>query len=169
LQWVWSWCLQVIDGLNLGHRPNFIRNFDWLPFTPLWSPLRSFSFFLVNLVCCGVTNSFFTVAMTSVSTSFFLVNLVCCGRSEPEINSCIDKCHCAVLVHCWVWWWCSGWCMISFMLSSVVVMYVPSDLYLGWQVLCFFFSRLILLCHRLPTIYTCNDKCWWFHFVSLLF
>jgi hypothetical protein len=29
-------------------------------------------------------------------------------RSEPEINSCIDKCHCAV-----------------------VVMYVPGDLYLG--------------------------------------
>jgi hypothetical protein len=31
----------------------------------------SISFFLVNLVCCGVTNSFFTVAMTSVSSSFF--------------------------------------------------------------------------------------------------
>jgi hypothetical protein len=30
-------------GLILGHRPNSVRNFDWLPFTPLWSPLRSFN------------------------------------------------------------------------------------------------------------------------------
>jgi hypothetical protein len=22
----------------LGHRPNYLRNFDWLSFTPLWSP-----------------------------------------------------------------------------------------------------------------------------------
>jgi hypothetical protein len=30
-------------GLILGYRPNSVRNFDWLPFTPpLWSPLRSF-------------------------------------------------------------------------------------------------------------------------------
>jgi hypothetical protein len=25
-------------GLILGHRPNSVRNFDWLSFTPLWSP-----------------------------------------------------------------------------------------------------------------------------------